>query len=211
MSGFSAPGYLNVTSSIIPTNGVYLPAANAVGFSSNSTLLFEYAVAGNIGRAGAFTHLFMATGNGVAIRGNNTAGVLTAIDFSNSADTQCGAINMNQAALTANYNTSSDERGKPYRVQLDFEIARDVICGLKIYDHDDERNLIHGVGVVAQEAYAVLPRMVTPGDSDKHLDLDNPFKELWMVDYSKAVPYLIAHCQYLQQQIDELKKQQGLK
>lgn len=195
-------------SSTIPTNGMYLPAANAVGLASNLTLMFEICQAGGLGRSSAFGALLAipaAAVNGLAIRGTATAGTISVMDFSTSADVQCGSINIDQTAHTATFNSSSDERGKPYRVALDVKVAREVICGLEVVDHDDERNLIQGVGFLAQQAYHVLPRMVTIGDSEEAIDLEKPGLQLWQVDQSKAVPYLVAVVQDLLKRIDALE------
>jgi hypothetical protein len=206
--GVATANNVNVTSSAIPANGMYLPASNVAGLSSNSTGMFQISQPGGLGRAGAFCFLLIATGgNVVAFRGPGTTGLAGAFDFCTSADIQCGSINIDQSAHTTTFNTSSDERGKTYRQPLALEDARDTICALQVWDHDDERNLIQGVGLLAQEAYSVLPRMVTQGDSNEGLELSSSTTELWMTDLSKAVPYLIAHCQLLQQEIDALKAQ----
>jgi hypothetical protein len=185
---------------------LWFPAANVGAISGNGTEVLRWSDSGQ-GRASAFQAQWSFSGNAICFKGPATTGGVGVLDFSNSALTQCGAINMDQGAHTTTYLTSSDERGKPFRTLLTAETARSVVDGLEIYDFDDPRNLIQGVGPLAQQAYHVLPRMVSEGDSDEVLNLDSPSCQMWLTDLSKAVPYLIANLQECNRQIDELKSQ----
>jgi hypothetical protein len=195
---------VNVSGATAPSNGIYLPTANAPALTSNGALMFQWNSAGGLGRAGAFNFLITGITNIISMKGNNTSGVITFIDFANSALTQCGAINVNQGALTTAFLTSSDGRGKQTRTPL--EDARALIDRLTVYDHTDAANPIRGVGVVAQEVYRVIPAMVDPGDDGEEWAPDRPEFRMWQADYSKAVPYLIAALQEAFREIDTLKQ-----
>jgi hypothetical protein len=150
-------------------NGLWFPSSTTMALSGNGAEAFRISNGGQ-GRASAFMAQWTCAGNAICFKGNGTSGSLGALDFSDSALTQCGAINMDQGAHTVTYATSSDDIGKPFRFELEAQEAWRVVIGTTIYDHDDERNLIKGVGPVAQELYHVLPRAVIPGGSDERLD-----------------------------------------
>lgn len=185
--------------------GLWFPGANQVSLSANGLETLRFSGASTVGRASAFQAQFNCSGNALSFKGSATTSSIGIFDFSDSAFTSCGAINIDQGAHTTAYLTSSDERAKPYRSLLSADVARAVVDGLEIYDFDDERNLVRGVGPLAQQAYHVLPRMVSAGDSDENLNIESPACQLWQVDLSKAVPYLIANLQECNRQIDSLK------
>jgi hypothetical protein len=92
------------TSSSIPTNGLYLPAANTLGFSTNSSLDMVITAAGNVGIGTASPSDFIDAGLGLAII--NTSGrtglslgstqgtadeVLGRLSFTNTNSTNIGS------------------------------------------------------------------------------------------------------------------------
>lgn len=62
-SGNVSSAALIPTSSTVPTNGVYLPAANSVGFSVNSTLAAAFDSAKSLNLNGSYTEGVVAIGN----------------------------------------------------------------------------------------------------------------------------------------------------
>jgi len=94
------------------------------------------------------------------------------------------------------YNTTSDGRKKPIRAPI--EDALGTINQLNPVRHNwlnepDQWNY----GLVAQEAYEVLPQMVTKGDDNPDLVPGDEDFRAWQADYSRAVPHLIAAIQQL--------------
>ena len=114
--------------------------------------------------------------------------------YSASGAAAPGSIHYNGTGAVA-YATSSDIRGKSNREPLTVEAARFVVDNLKIWDFDKEGNAIRGVGVVAQEAYEVLPAMVRKGTTAD---------EWWSAEKAAPVAYLVTNVQWLNQQVDRL-------
>ena len=56
-------------------------------------------------------------------------------------------------------------------------------------------------GLSAQEAFEILPSMVTPGSGEP----EEADFQAWGVDQLKAVPYLIAYCKRLEERIQEME------
>jgi hypothetical protein len=152
--------------------------------------------------------------NGYYFKTGQTGIVVAAITFADGTDTVCGSIGVDTTANTTAYNTSSDKRGKPYRKRL--KGALDLINKVEIWDHTDKRNLINGVGPLAQDLQKVIPPAVSVGD-DRYGKLKINSKgelaavyeglQLWQYDPSKLVPYLIAAVQELSAEVAELKSQ----
>ena len=105
------------TGSTIPTNGVYLPAANIVGFSTNSTERMrinssgEFLVGGTTTRNSTKATIENA-GNTLGLScSSNTNAVDFAIFYAN-AGTVCGAISRVGTTSAVVYSTTSDYRLK---------------------------------------------------------------------------------------------------
>jgi hypothetical protein len=143
--------------------------------------------------------------NGLSVKGSSTSGVVTFIDFADSAFSQCGAINCDQGAHTTSYQTSSDARAKPNRELMTVAAAIDVLSRLTIWDFDKDGNHIRGVGVLAQEAYEVLPRMVMKGDDNPDLQPGDEGYVGWSAESSYPVPYLIVALQEALRRITTLE------
>lgn len=153
---------------------------------------------------------------GGACKNSATTGTVGMIQWFDGAGTNCGSVAIDAAANTTAYITSSDKRGKRYRKRI--TNALDLINQLEVWDHTDKRNLINGYGVLAQDAYKILPQMVIPGRDEKG-EIDTGTKDvkdadetpdgvhLWGADYAKAVPHLIAAVQELTKEVALLKKQ----
>jgi hypothetical protein len=164
---------------------------------------------GGLGRASAFGAQFtiLPGGNGLSFKGGATSGVQTFIDFADSAFVQCGAINVDQGAHTTAFLTSSDARAKPNRELLTAEHAIDVVDRLKVWDFDKDGNHIRGVGVLAQEACEVLPRMVMKGDDDQELGPGDEGYVGWSAETAYPVPYLIVAMQHLTRRLGQLQSE----
>ena len=100
----------------------------------------------------------------------------------------------NSTTSTA-YQTSSDGRKKP---------VREPFSGLDIIHHLNPvyHNWVNepdqwDYGLIAQEAYEVLPQMIFKGDDDAAKKSGDEGFVSWSADYSKAVPVLIRAVQEL--------------
>jgi hypothetical protein len=107
----------------------------------------------------------------------------------------CGTIARNGTQSVA-YNTSSDLRGKPNREPLSLDYARSIVDALKIWDFDKDGNAIRGLGVIAQEAYAVHKSLAQPGLKPE---------TWWQAEKAAPVPFLVANMQQLNRRIDQLE------
>jgi hypothetical protein len=63
---------------------------------------------------------------------------------------------------------------------------------------DSEDYPHHEVGVIAQELFDVTPLLVTPADSENEQDI-------WRVNYTGLIPYLVSAIKTLKAEIEELK------
>ena len=82
-----------VTGSTIATNGMYLPAANTLGFSTNSTLAMRIGPTGDIGLGGTEANIAKVYVSGTApVNGASSYGIQTNITF---AATATAAIRVN--------------------------------------------------------------------------------------------------------------------
>jgi len=80
---------LIVTGSTAPTNGMYLPAANTLGFSTNSTVQLRIDSSGNVGITTApvtFVRLNLG-GSGLTASGNESRGISLGVTFPQTATT----------------------------------------------------------------------------------------------------------------------------
>jgi hypothetical protein len=186
-------------------SGLWFPSSTTVAMSGNGVEFLRVSN-GGLGRASAFGALMTATSSNIlCIKGPGTSGAIGAIDFCDSALTQCGAIIVDQTAHTTSYQGSSDIRGKPTRKLLDPAEAVSVVKRLRIWDFDADGNTIRGVGVLAQEAYEVVPRMVTKGDDNPDLVPGDEGYEGWYAEKAGPVPYLVAALQLALDRIDALE------
>lgn len=188
-------------------------AGNLALVGSNATVNFgDHTFAG----AGTFSFSVSGSTNVGGLKTSATSGSATMYNFYDGANTLQGQIVADTTANTTTFVTSSDKRGKKYRKKIGDGLK--IINALEVWDHTDERNLISGYGVLAQDAYKVLPQMVIQGfDDEGNVDsgtkvIDDPDNtpsgvHLWGADYSKAVPHLIAAVQELTKQVADLKKQ----
>lgn len=119
--------------------------------------------------------------------------------------TAVGSISVTTTATA--YNTSSDGRLKTNRKALFGSGA--VIDAIQplTYDWVDVPGA-SGVGFIAQDLHLVIPEAVKVGDSDpeKHDRREEGF-EMWEVDLSKIVPYLVAEVKSLRSRVATLESE----
>ena len=97
-----------------------------------------------------------------------------------------GSVTRNGSTSAVLFNTTSDERKKTSQGVVDDASA--VLSNLQVHDfvwNDDETEVVDR-GFFAQEAHAVTPRGVTPGD-----DHPTTVSETWMMDRSVYIPDLV--------------------
>jgi hypothetical protein len=128
----------------------------------------------------------------------STAVNYNALDFRNSAGTQCGRILVNNA-VTTEYLSASDRRLKENIAPADD--AGSVIDSIEVVKHDWKVGGHVRFGVIAQDLHVVAPEAVGTGDTDDVEELKQP----WGVDYSKLVPMLIKEVQSLRKRVAELE------
>ena len=127
--------------------------------------------------------------------GTNNYNALTCL---NAAGTIVGSV-YSTASVTA-YNTSSDHRLKNSVAPMTTGLATVAALNPVTYKWNSDNS--NGEGFIAHELQAVIPHAVT-GEKDA-VDADGkPIHQ--GVDYSKIVVHLVAACQELKAQNDELK------
>lgn len=190
------------TASTVPTNGMFLPATNAVGFGTNSTERMRVLATGAVLVGGAFANTFSAQ---LGIVGDNTTQNILSIqttvnnaggefvDFRNAAGGVNGNITQVNSTTVA-YNTTSDARLKTAKHR--FEST--AILNVPVWVFDWKESGEEAIGVFAQELYAYAPECVTVGG-------DDPKTKPWLVDDSKLSIRLLALAQQQQRRLDALE------
>lgn len=128
---------------------------------------------------------------GLAIHNTNTQNGAAFANFGAGGTATIGAItnNNNTGVL---YATTSDARLKEdYR-----PIDTGIIDRLAVHDFKWRDRDARGHGVIAQEAVEVYPQAVAPPDGTR---------DVWMLDYSRFVPLLLAAVQELRAEVAALK------
>lgn len=104
--------------------------------------------------------------------------------------TAVGSISVTDSGTS--FNTTSDER-----LKQDFrQISPQFIDKINVYDFAWRNGSGRGYGVKAQELAATYPSAVTKGESEQ---------DMWGVDYSRLVPFLIAAVKDLRARVAELE------
>ena len=192
------------TGSTVPANGLYLPAANSVGFATNSTEAVRIDSGQNllINTTAAFTSgktniSFDSGANvGITLKQTNANNSGTFLNFQQSATT-IGSIT-GSATLTS-YNISSDYRLKEDIAPMTGALAK--VAALKPVTYKWKINGSDGEGFIAHELAEVCPDAVT-GAKDA-VDADgNP--KYQGIDVSFLVATLTAAIQEQQTLITDL-------
>jgi len=189
------------TGSTVPTNGMYLSAANTLAFATSSAAKMLITSAGYVGiGTSAASHLLtlaLPSGvNGEIIRMSRSAGsyawslgidsATSHFNFYNNGSSSVANINLSTGAYTA----TSDERLKENILDSDNAIEKLLQIKVRKYDWKDT-DIKENYGFVAQELFDVLPQYVSKGDEDRN----------WGVAKAELVPILVKAIQELNEKI----------
>jgi hypothetical protein len=202
--------------SSVPSNGMFLPTTNTVGFSTATTERMRIDSSGNLavgdtnnGSTGWTTSRLYVNGgytqlknsDGPLLLWNTTnSGTRTLVIFDctvGSTRTDVGSITYN--GTTTLYNSTSDQRLKENIV--DAGTALETVGQIKIRAFDWIESKVHEPhGVIAQELKEIAPQCVTEGTNHEDGSMDRP----WQVDTSPLIPMLIKGIQEQQATINAL-------
>jgi len=215
------------SSSTVPTNGTFLPAANTVGFSTNSVERARFDSSGTLnigttttpgtlalaakttgGGGGTYIAEFYNTNNSntgsaygllVSAGYNGSSATPALISFIRPDATALGSITQSGGSGVA-YNTSSDYRLKENVQPMTGGLA--AVAALKPVTYDWVIDQTSGEGFIAHELQAVIPAAVS-GEKDA-VNQDGSIKAQG-VDFSKIVPHLVAAIQELTARLEALE------
>jgi hypothetical protein len=195
------------TSSTVPTNGMYLQAANKVAFSTNST--FAYLIdstqsfcIGDTGNFGAKMNLVFdpSSTNGLLFAVSSGTFNKDYVYFQNSGGSKIGSIASNNSIVI--YNTTSDYRIKTNVQPITGALAKVAQLNPVTYDWTPDFAEGGSQGFIAHELQAIVPDCVT-GQKD---ELDENGKPKYQgVDTSFLVATLTAAIQEQQALIKQLQ------
>jgi hypothetical protein len=114
---------------------------------------------------------------------------------------QAGSISTTNNSTS--YATSSDRRAKKDFETYEYQGQIDQLVVTKFRWKNNE---VEDVGLIAQELYAVIPEAVSKGDNDTNKQPGDEGFEMWGVDYSRIVPYLVAANQELKKLVLSLNE-----
>jgi hypothetical protein len=169
-TGTATAAKLIPTGTSVTGNGLYLPAANALGLSTNGTNAVYIDASQNVGIGTTST-----TQNKVRLDSNcNTLTALevrdqgttggTFISFYNSAGNGCGGV-VHNGTTTVNYSTSSDYRMKEDVQPMTGALSKIALLKPVTYKWKEKFGGESGQGFIAHELQAVVPDCVS-GDKD---------------------------------------------
>lgn len=214
------------SSSSVPTNGMFLPAANNLGFSTNSSEVARFGSDGslNIGTvnipaspaliakssgggggtyaAEIYNRNLSNTGSAYGLlisAGYNGSSSPILINFIRPDSTALGSINQSGSGGVS-YNSASDYRLKENVQPLKNSLGK--ISALSPVTYDWVIDKTPGEGFIAHELQEIIPAAVT-GEKDA-VNSDGSIKPQG-VDYSKIVPHLVAAIQELVSRIELLE------
>lgn len=142
-----------------------------------------------------FTTSFYNSGAGAAVSLYRVDNIVTAYDeFYYGNGTEVGSITTNGSTITL--NGTSDERLKSDR---GVQSAAPELIALRVHSFVWKATNKPDVGLFAQEAYKVLPNIVTKGGTDPH-------KQPWQVNYLGLIPRLLVGWQNHEKRIEQLEK-----
>ncbi len=149
---------------------------------------------------------FIAPTTGVPAQAHNTGGAGETLFAWRAANgsTIIGSVS-NSGNTAVLYNTTSDGRLKtPEGPIADSGLMIDQLQPI-YFRWKAEPDAGPGMGLIAQDAYAVHPQFATPGRFDQGAENFQP----WSVDYSKFVPLLLAEVKSLRARIAKLELKAG--
>jgi len=162
---------LSVTGTTVPTNGIFLPAANTLGFSSNTTERMRVDSSGNLlisetTRWRSVGRISMTTGgeDGIAIKTSAAGLIVRKTSYGNSYiglwENNGGSIvgSITTDGSTTAYNTSSDYRLKENIAPMTGALATVALLNPVTYTWKESNKL--GQGFIAHELQSVVPDCV---------------------------------------------------
>jgi len=192
----------------VPTNGVYLPAANKVAISTNSTGSFAIDSTGSLllgyidGNFGAKHQIYFnpASTNGLLLAVSSGTFTYDYVYFQNSGGSKIGSISSNNSLVA--YNVTSDYRIKTNVQPITGALAKVEQLNPVTYDWKPEFAEGGSQGFIAHELQAVVPECVT-GEKDA---VDENGKPKYQgIDVSYLVATLTAAIKEQQEMIESLK------
>lgn len=201
------------TSSTVPTNGLFLPAANTIGFSVNSVEKIRLLSTGDIWFTGIAAGSNPIVANSVGMgysQSTQTLSIYSGTCPLNLAgtfntqpvtqylfnQTQVGSVNVTPTTTT--YNTTSDARLKIDDGLIEVCDAGRIIDRLrprwfrfKAYPDADKQP-----GFFAQQVHRAFPWAVTKGRKGQP----------WQMDAGKLMPIVITELQALRRRVAELER-----
>jgi len=202
MSAAAIPGSF-WTASNQTNNNIYSANSGNVGIGTSGPG-YKLEVISSVNWIASFSNTSGANpANGIIISaGSNTASGSELIRFTRPTGAIIGSVTQNTTTSVA-YNTTSDIRLKENIKPTTFDLEN--LMKLKVVDYNYIGDNSAQTGLIAQEAYEIIPSVVTVGGDDVKT---NP----WGIDYGKLTPYLIKAVQEQQSLIEGLKTEnQGLK
>ena len=205
-TNFSTTGSATATAlipsgSTVPTNGMFLPAANTVAWSTNTTERMRIDSSGNLLMgtttfnpvyAGDAVQMSKATGQSRMSLSLSTTAQANMITFANP-NGQVGYINT--VGTSTIYSTTSDQRLKENIIDAPSALAS--VNAIKVRSFNWKVDGSHqDYGYIAQELLEVAPEAVAvPSNED----------EMMGVDFGKLTPRLVKAIQELSAKVTELE------
>jgi hypothetical protein len=224
VTGLTSAASFVPTGSAVPTNGMYLPAANTIGFATNSGEDMRIDSSGNV-RIGTTTNM----GGVLGVYNTNTSTGMNVECTNASFDTQVvqaiaaragstdynlfrgvanGSVtfnvfgNGNVTNTNGSYGTISDAKVKENVANATSKL--DKVMQLQVRNYNLIGDDLKQIGFVAQEFEQVFPSLI-----DEHLDKDADGKNLSTttksIKTSVLIPILVKAMQEQQAMIEELK------
>lgn len=204
VTGLNSSGRFVPTGSTVPTNGMYLPGSNFVGFATNSAYCAGFDSLGfalfgtNAQLQATSSRMNIAYSNasyiGVTMKNTDNFGA-TAFQFLNNSGTLQGQITTSGSGSTT-YGTSSDYRLKDNIVPM--QNGLETINLLRPVSYTWKETGEKTEGFIAHELQTVIPESVT-GEKDGVNKFGEP--DYQCIDTSFIVPYLVGAIQELQQKL----------
>lgn len=218
VSGTASIGSVNLTSTTLPTNGWYLPAANTMALSCAGVQKWYITSTGNF-----FINCTSIPGAGTSTIGSNlnpngyistyrSAGTPAYFGRTNdgevmalySGTTQRGTVSI--AGATTTYGSVSDYRLKENVTEIANGLNTVLALKPSQYNFKEFPETINH-GFVAHELQAIIPEAVN-GEKDAVNDAGKP--DYQFVDMAKIVPFLVKAIQEQQKIIEQLKSKLGV-
>jgi len=192
--------------STIPTNGLYLPAANTIGWATNSTAAMRVNATQDVlinSTAIVQTSKFSVSFDGVARNGfgmNDSTGSGASVGYQNflRSGAGVGSISYSSGSGLISYNVTSDYRLKENVIDLPNGLS--TVLKLKPRQFDWKNTGNTTTGFIAHELQAILPHAVT-GEKDA---LDSEQKPVYQqMDSSFLIATLVKSIQELNAKFDD--------